>query len=454
MKAFFQLSCFCAVAGSSLARGPKEVSTPLHSPSDTLEPYDEKLFRKLNEDCSNVKKAFIALGGITVSSDDQCCEGIPSLGCTDITYRSTVTSKLFKSASNNNNQYGPRAIGNEDCGRIFLKCNLDFPLATSQGTAKVNSQVFNFDCNSKNCTLSATIKKVTRIDWKNRGLRGLFPESISYLSELQVMDFEGNRLSGAIPRSLLKLSKLRALNLASNLLNDGLLKQFANMPNLEFLRVENNSFYHIKRGKPVPKKQKRAPRNGKKPSPIMVVLPNDNLTFVPHLLAAKNPAFTLSAEDWEKHIFDPALKAANSSSSNGKLSKRQASAPKTLSPEELYALCPLNQVTSNIASGCIAGVYMKYCYQIPPTEAAFAQCHSVYNQVFSQSIFKTLGDICPAWKKGPRSVECAMAINNFYVDLGYMIVTPQMAKNLVNTIFSSKTYAPCVSVGTIVCRWI
>jgi hypothetical protein len=114
----------------------------------------------------------------------------------------------------------------------------------------------------------------------------------------------------------------------------------------------------------------------------------------------------------------------------------------------------LNDVTNpNIAAGCIAGVYQQHCYQLPTTAEAYSKCHSIYNQVFAASIFKPLGEVCPAWKQGPRSGACARAISVFNVDLGYIVVTPQMASSLVSNIFGSPLYAPCINVGSIVCKW-
>jgi hypothetical protein len=113
----------------------------------------------------------------------------------------------------------------------------------------------------------------------------------------------------------------------------------------------------------------------------------------------------------------------------------------------------LNQIGTNssIAAGCVAGVYMNYCYKLPGTEAAYRQCFNAYDQVFSQSIFKQIGDACPRWKSGPTSSNCVQAISTFNVNLGYMIVTPAMAQQLVNTIFKTN-YAPCANYGSIVCR--
>ena len=82
-----------------------------------------------------------------------------------------------------------------------------------------------------------------------------------------------------------------------------------------------------------------------------------------------------------------------------------------------------------------------------------AQCHRVYDQVFTVSIFKPIGDVCPAWKRGPRSLECYNAIQKFRYQLPYMLVTSDHAASLSSNIFGSQTFAPCVSTPRITCRW-
>jgi hypothetical protein len=142
----------------------------------------------------------------------------------------------------------------------------------------------------------------------------------------------------------------------------------------------------------------------------------------------------------------------NTSSS---LEKRQQYSTSTdLTPDQLYSLCPLNDVTNpNVAAGCVAGIYQKYCANLPPTFAAYSRCQNTYDKVFDLSIFKPLGDVCPAWRDGPRSAACMRAVSTFSVNLGYIVVNSQMAGQLVSNIFGSRLYAPCIDFQGIVCRW-
>jgi hypothetical protein len=206
------------------------------------------------------------------------------------------------------------------------------------------------------------------------------------------------------------------------------------------------------------------------------------LSYINSTLAAQNPIITVAEEPLTKFLIEPtlqfALKNGLLKTFNNSLQELSPIAEKlpsqssptpapavrlpkrlstttsaTLTPTQLYALCPLSQITtnSNVAAGCVAGIYMNYCYSLPASEAAYRQCFNVYDQVFSQSIFKALGDVCPKWKFGPSSAECHRAISTFSYNLGYMTVTSNMAQQLVDTIFKSK-YAPCANHGSIVCR--
>jgi hypothetical protein len=144
-------------------------------------------------------------------------------------------------------------------------------------------------------------------------------------------------------------------------------------------------------------------------------------------------------------------------------SKRQVvttTAP--ISTDELIKMCPLNNVTNaDVPAGCVAGIYNTYCYN-PGNAVLLGQCHAAYNRAFSASFFKSIGDVCPAWKRGPRSSNCALAISVFSYNLvtgqdpktGQDIIlklNSQHASQLVSTIFASRTYAPCVA--PFACYW-
>jgi hypothetical protein len=139
------------------------------------------------------------------------------------------------------------------------------------------------------------------------------------------------------------------------------------------------------------------------------------------------------------------------------LKKRQIlSNQATASTSELLQMCPLNDIQgSHVAAGCIAGIYNHYCYN-PLNSTLLSQCHDAYNRAFGASIFKSLGDVCPAWKNGPRSASCVIAIKNFqyhYVDGDRfsVILNYVHAQELVSNIFAQPKYAPCQA--PVHCIW-
>jgi hypothetical protein len=129
--------------------------------------------------------------------------------------------------------------------------------------------------------------------------------------------------------------------------------------------------------------------------------------------------------------------------------------------EELLNMCPLNNVQgADVAAGCIAGIYKSYCTNSSDTQL-LNQCHDAYNRAFAASFFKSIGDVCPAWKQGPRSAPCALAITQFSYNyfIGkdpstgrdvFLKLNSTHATQLVGSIFASKTYAPCVAPA---CKW-
>jgi hypothetical protein len=165
------------------------------------------------------------------------------------------------------------------------------------------------------------------------------------------------------------------------------------------------------------------------------------MSTIPHNLVSFNPSFTLDSKDWGDYM------------NISNLQKRQQTSNRNqMTADQLYALCPLNNIQNpEVPTGCIAGLHTKFCADVSTPEKQ-ANCHFVYDQVFTVSIFKPIGDVCPAWKRGPRSFECSRAINNFKFELPYIRVTSDHAANLVKNIFSSPLYAPCRSTF-MTCHW-
>jgi hypothetical protein len=141
--------------------------------------------------------------------------------------------------------------------------------------------------------------------------------------------------------------------------------------------------------------------------------------------------------------------------------RQQTSSTAPISTTELVAMCPLDNVTGqNVVAGCIAGIYNRFCLT-PSNPTLLAQCHDAYNRVFAASFFKSIGDVCPAWKKGPFSALCATAIKNFSYNLFmgkdpskndvYLNLNSTHAQQLVSNILAQPKYAPCQAPVT--CSW-
>jgi hypothetical protein len=253
------------------------------------------------------------------------------------------------------------------------------------------------------------------------------------LQQLQYLFLNENQLSGVVPSEIGNLRTLNSLYLHKNSLSGALTSSIGNLTSLQFLRVENNQFSSI-------------PTTLSSLNTIAtVVLPNDNGTSIPYNLAVQNPLFTLSPGNWD------ALMGSTF------LAKRQQLTTGTpYTAQQLYDLCPLNNVTNpNVPAGCIAGIYKKFCYNLAPTDATgYARCRNAYDAVLAQSIFAPIGAVCPAWRNGPKSMACAQAIAAFKVDLGYIVVTPAIAQNLVINLIGNPIYAPCVTIpDSVTCNW-
>jgi hypothetical protein len=167
------------------------------------------------------------------------------------------------------------------------------------------------------------------------------------------------------------------------------------------------------------------------------------MSTIPYDLVSVNPSFTLDSAVWGTYMSAPGLRK-----------RQQLSSAIQLTADQLYALCPLNDVQNpEVPAGCLAGIYSKFCKDISTPEKLL-NCHSAYDQVFTVSIFKPIGDVCPAWKYGPRSFECAITIRNFKFELPYITVTSDHAANLVRNILASPLYAPCHNTTLTKCNWL
>jgi len=273
------------------------------------------------------------------------------------------------------------------------------------------------------------LKNLTILSLESNQLAGPLPTEVVALTNLQSLNLEDNQFQGTIPSEYGQLKSLLDLDLSHNGLSGTIPSELALLPNLTTLRVENNSFTSIDHA-----------LNSLK-NTIIVVLPNP-LLAVPAEILSRTPSFTLSESDWNL-AFD-----SNEIKKRAQLSSGQN---KVIPHVEL---CPLNDILNpEVPAGCIAGLFKEYCFDIA-TPTKLARCHTKYNEVLKASIFQSIGEVCPAWKSGPRSLKCRKAVKTFSYDLGYMMVTSKHASQFTRNVFESRRYAPCFnSNSNTACNW-
>lgn len=76
-------------------------------------------------------------------------------------------------------------------------------------------------------------------------------------------------------------------------------------------------------------------------------------------------------------------------------------------------------------------------------------CFNSWGLMFAYSnYFKPIGDTCPAWRKGPFTTDCALAVKAASTNSATTI----MAQNLL-LLLNSTSIAPCFPVGGTKCSW-
>ncbi|CAH8363521.1 unnamed protein product [Eruca vesicaria subsp. sativa] len=83
--------------------------------------------------------------------------------------------------------------------------------------------------------------RVTRIQLKQKSIRGTLPPNLQKLTELTVLEFFSNKLSGPIP-DLSSLTHLQTLNLHDNLFDSTPINLFSGMSSLQEVYLDNNPF--------------------------------------------------------------------------------------------------------------------------------------------------------------------------------------------------------------------
>jgi hypothetical protein len=160
-------------------------------------------------------------------------------------------------------------------------------------------------------------------------------------------------------------------------------------------------------------------------------LPNP-IERISYGLLAEQPSGLMSETNWT-NVMNAPLKSK----------RNQFSSESAVSLEELLQHCPLNNVQNkDVPSGCVAAIYNKYCTD-PADENKLSNCHDAYNKAFGASVFKSLVEVCPSWKKGPQSDSCARAISTFSAVASGVQLQSHHAQQLNKNIFENSKWAPC-----------
>jgi len=311
------------------------------------------------------------------------------------------------------------------------------------------------------CSMTGVIcygSTVTELYLSNKQLSGTIPSSLGSLTQLTRLWLGFNQLNGTIPSSFGNLVKLTGMDLGNNQLTGPVPSFLGNMAQLNELYMSNNqlsglipsslgSCTQLTRLLLHNNKLTGVPLSLKLVASDIILLPNP-MTLVPYDLFVKNPVSTLSITNMTNFLATPRLVKRGSSSTTA-----------TLTTQQLLDMCPLNKFQNqDISAGCLAGI-VYFCQR----KADLTQCHRYYEITFSNSIFKPIGDNCPAWKYGPNSANCKNALNGFYFRLSYTsstgrdylynIVDQTFATFFAKTLFTNRDYAPCITSDQVKCTW-
>jgi len=304
--------------------------------------------------------------------------------------------------------------------------------------------------------LPLNLGKLTRLETlvlQNNALNGSIPKWISNLTSLTYLDLSENQFSGPIPSEIGKLGKLTYLSAHTNKLSGPIPPSIGNLSQLIELHLYQNSLTSVvpaeigslKKLKVLSLQQNKITGSTsgltQLNSTMTILFPNP-ISSLPLNVFSETPAALLSPTNWTNYLFLTSLL-----SSQTPVQKRQLTTK--VFAYTLYDTCPLNNVfSSSIPASCISGIYNLYCRNL----SQLSQCHSAYNTILSRSYFAPLA-VCAAWRNGPRSTACSLAVSQFRVILPLLVLDKSHATSFRDSVFASRVYAPCVTTSTVRCQW-
>jgi hypothetical protein len=436
----------------------------------------------LAQDCATVKAVWQKMGKNPLLIQTNCCISLYEISCSPTrvisiywagkSLKNTIPTEFglltglqrLDLSSNQLTGSIPSVLGSLSLlTSLILRGNqLSGPIPSNLGNL-LSLQFLDLPGNQLSGSIPSSLgslKSLSRLDLSSNQLTGSIPSSLGSLKNVYSFDLRSNKLTGSIPSSLGNLTGLNLLYLSSNQLTGAIPSFLGSLTGLSYLYLHSNkltgsipsSLGNLNRlvSLFLQENQLTGYPSTLRASLTLTIFPNP-MSNIPYDKVTPASIGTLSGVTWTPFL-----------NSRPPLTKRQAlSIEGGITVDSLIQQCPLNNVQgADVAAGCIAGIYNKFCLSTSPL-FSLAECQRNYNQAFGASIFQPLGDVCPAWKFGPRSTNCGQAITAFKYSLEvakdpltgapiYVNLNATHAGELVKSIFSNRNYAPCTAST---CKW-
>ena len=127
--------------------------------------------------------------------------------------------------------------------------------------------------------------------------------------------------------------------------------------------------------------------------------------------------------------------------------KRQQSTTVDSTTQIMLQYCNLNAINNNnenngnILVRCLGGI-ARWCNTGSKDLKAPGGCHDYYNRVYGNSMYAPLVKSCPMWIKGPKSLECNIAVNDVCNRKGLKSVECSFSQFSQSQLFTNRTLAP------------